>query len=305
LTRPELCVLMPHTKLWLSEVLLESDLPDDPTFAADLAEYFPKPLREEFADGIAKHRLRRELVAMLVTNDLVNRMGAAAFARLTDETGAELAAIARAGMVARAAYGLPALYDAIEQASVTEAVRIGWLLDLRRLQIGVARRLAGDPRPAAAAIAELLPAVAALTPEGGTLGARIEAVAQLGAAPDILVLSRDASLALPRAGAVWDAVAEGFALDRLRAATAAVDLRGRFAGRALSAVADDLAALQRRLAGAVLAGSDGASPGEAVARFRAAAGPRAAAAAALVDEAAAAPDLAAVVVAARALSALA
>ena len=305
LARPELCVLMPYTKLWLSDALLESDLPDDPTFAADLAGYFPQQLRAEFADGIAKHRLRRELVAMLVTNDLVNRMGAASFARLTDETGADLAAIARAGLITRAAYGLPALYEAIEQADVEEAQRIAWLLELRRLQIGVARRLTGDPRPAAAAIADLAPAVAALMQSADTLGARVAAVAALGAAPDILVLSRDAGLALPRAGAVWDAVAEGFALDRLRGATATVDLRGRFAGRALAAVADDLAALQRRLATAVLAGSDGASPADAVSRFREAAGPRAATAAALVDEAAATPDLAAIVVAARALSALA
>jgi glutamate dehydrogenase len=305
LTRPELCVLMPYTKLWLSDALLESSLPDDPALAGDLAEYFPPQLREEFADGIAKHRLRRELVAMLLTNDLVNRMGAAAFARLSDETGADPAAIARAGLVARQAFGLPALHEAVEQARVDEARRIAWLLDLRRLQVAAARRLVGDPRPAAAAIEDLAPAVAALVPAGDDLGARVAAVGSLAAAPDILALSREAALPLPQASKVWDAVAQGFALDRLRAATGAVDLRGRFAGRAVAAVGDDLAALQRRLAGAVLAASDGRDPAEAVARFRDAAGARAAAAASLVDEAVAMPDLAAIVVAARALSALA
>jgi glutamate dehydrogenase len=296
---------MPYTKLWLSEALLDSDLPDDPALVADLVGYFPPLLREEFATGIAHHRLRRELVAMLLSNDLVNRMGAASFARLTDETGAGAASIARAGLVARAAYGLPALHAAIEQAAIDEERRIGWLLELRRLQVTSTRRLVGDPRPAAAAIADLAPAVAALLPPTDDLGARVAAVAGLAAAPDILMLSRDTALPLPRAGQVWDAVAQGFALDRLRAATASVDLRGRFAGRAVSAVADDLAALQRRLAAAVLAGSDDMDPAEAVGRFRDSAGPRAAAAAALVDEAAAAPDLAAIVVAARALSALA
>jgi glutamate dehydrogenase len=285
--------------------LLDSDLPDDPALAGDLVGYFPPQLRDEFAENIAKHRLRRELVAMLLTNDLVNRMGAAAFARLSDETGADACTIARAGLVARQAFGLPELHRAVEQASIDEAMRIAWLLDLRRLQVAAARRLVGDPRPAVAAIGDLAPAVAVLVPAGGELRARVAAVSALAAVPDILALSREAALPLPQASEVWDAVAGGFALDRLRAATASVDLRGRFAGRAVAAVGDDLAALQRRLAGAVLAAANGAAPAEAVARFRDAAGPRAAAAAALVDEAVAAPDLAAIVVAARALSALA
>ena len=305
LTRPELCVLMPHTKLWLSEALLESDLPDDPALVQDLVEYFSPQLREEFSVGIRQHRLRRELVAMLLTNDLINRMGAAAFARLADETGASPVAIARAGLIAREAFGLPPLLAAIETATVDEARRLAWLSDLRRLHVAAARRLVGDPRPAVAAIDDLAPAVAALMPDTADLGRRVEALASLAAAPDILALSREAGLALPAAGQLWDAVASGFALDKLRAAAGGVDPRGRFTGRAVAAVADDLAALQRRLAGAVLAGADGAKPVEAVARFRSTAGARAAAAAALVDEAAGAPDLAAIVVAARALSALA
>jgi glutamate dehydrogenase len=305
LTRPELCVLMPYTKLWLSDALLESALPDDAALAADLANYFPALLREEFAPGIGRHRLRRELVAMLLTNDLVNRMGAAAFARLADETGASADAIARAGLIAREVFALPALCAEIEAAAIDEATRIALLLDLRRLQVAAARRLCGDMRAAGTVIAELAPAIARLLPEGGTLAERVAAVAALAAAPDILALSRESGLDLPQAAQLWGAVADGFALARLRAAANAVDGRGRFAGRAIAAVADDLAALQRRLAGAVFAAGNGAAPTEAVQHFRDAAGPRAAAAAALVDEAAAAPDLAAIVVAARALSALA
>jgi glutamate dehydrogenase len=305
LSRPELCVLMPYTKLWLSDALLDSALPDDPALAADLVGYFPPALREEFAQRIATHRLRRELVAMLLTNDLVNRMGAAAFARLADETGADAVAIARAGLVAREVFALPALLATIESAAMPEPARIALLLELRRLQVAAARRLCPEQRPPAALIAELAPAVAALLAPGDDLAARVAALARLVAVPDILALAREAKLDLPMAASVWDAVADGFALGRLRTAAGQVDAKGRFAGRAVAAVADDLAALQRRLAGAVLAGADGAVPAAAVERFRAGAGPRAAAAAALVDEAAAAPDLAAIVVAARALSALA
>ena len=305
LTRPDLAVLLPYAKLWLSEALLDSALPDDPALADDLAEYFPPRLRTDFATGIAQHRLRRELVATLLTNDLMNRLGPAAFARLTDETGAPPHEIARAALVARDAYGLPALCAAIEVAPVDEATRIAWLARLRRLHATVTRRLVPDMHPPQAAIDALRPAVAALVPEAGTLEARVAALAALAHAPDIVALAGASGLELRRAEGLWTAVGAGFALDQLRQAAAGVQAQGRFAGRAVAAVEDDLAALQRRLTAAVLAAAPQAEPQAAVEAFRAASGPRAAAAAALVAEAGVAPDLAGVVVAARALAVLA
>lgn len=305
LTRPDLAVLLPFAKLWLSEALLDSALPDNPSLADDLSAYFPARLRQEFADGIAKHRLRRELVATLLTNDLVNRLGPAAFARLIDETGAPPHEIARAGLVVRDAYGLSALCAEIEQAAVDEATRIGWLSRLRRLHAGVTRRLVPDMRPPQVAIDTLRPAIAALMPASGTLGERVDALAGLAHAPDIVALAAAARLELARAEKLWGAVGKGFALDRLRQAAAGVQAAGRFAGRAVAAVEDDLAALQRRLTIAVLAGANGAEPEAAVAAFHAATGTRATAATALVEDAASAPDLAGVVVAARALASLA
>jgi glutamate dehydrogenase len=43
LTRPELSVVLAYSKIWLSNHLLDSDLPDDPYFAAEVQRYFPAP----------------------------------------------------------------------------------------------------------------------------------------------------------------------------------------------------------------------------------------------------------------------
>src|SRR5262249_5728497 len=68
LTRPELAVLLAYAKMSLYDELLPSDLPDDPQLLDDLRRYFPSVLRERFPEQIAQHRLRREIIATVVTN---------------------------------------------------------------------------------------------------------------------------------------------------------------------------------------------------------------------------------------------
>ena len=63
LTRPELAVVLAYSKIWLSNHLLDSDLPDDPYFASEVQRYFPTPMRKRYAREIPRHRLRREIVA--------------------------------------------------------------------------------------------------------------------------------------------------------------------------------------------------------------------------------------------------
>ena len=75
LTQPELAVLLAYSKITLYAELLDSDLPEDPALAGELAGYFPDPLPERFADRLERHRLRREIVATRVTNGIVDRAG--------------------------------------------------------------------------------------------------------------------------------------------------------------------------------------------------------------------------------------
>ena len=48
LTRPELAVVLAYSKIWLSNHLLDSDLPDDPYFASEVQRYFPAPMRKRY-----------------------------------------------------------------------------------------------------------------------------------------------------------------------------------------------------------------------------------------------------------------
>ncbi|MBX6321418.1 MAG: NAD-glutamate dehydrogenase, partial [Rhodospirillaceae bacterium] len=129
LTRPEIAVLLAYAKTTLYAELLPSDLPDDPALEEDLAGYFPAAVRTRFADAIRRHRLRREIIATVVTNDIVNRMGPTFVHVMREWTGAPAATIARAYFVARAAFDLPALWAEIEalDGTVPAALQIEML----------------------------------------------------------------------------------------------------------------------------------------------------------------------------------
>ena len=72
LTAPEFAILLSYTKITLYKQLRDSDLPEDPYLSVELERYFPTPLRERFREEMREHRLRREITATCVVNDLVD-----------------------------------------------------------------------------------------------------------------------------------------------------------------------------------------------------------------------------------------
>ncbi|MEZ5932939.1 MAG: NAD-glutamate dehydrogenase [Alphaproteobacteria bacterium] len=133
LYRPEIAVILAYAKMTLYEDLLGSDLPDDPYLHQDLVKYFPRPLRKSYEPQIADHRLRREIVATLVANSIVNRGLGEFVGDLVDQTGATPATIARAYIVARDAFSLVPLIGQLEQlAGLIGAERQIALLDETR-----------------------------------------------------------------------------------------------------------------------------------------------------------------------------
>jgi glutamate dehydrogenase len=75
LMRPEISLLLACTKLFVFKHIMASKLLDSKTLKETLFAYFPKKLQEKFPEAIEKHPLRREIIATLEANDLVNRMG--------------------------------------------------------------------------------------------------------------------------------------------------------------------------------------------------------------------------------------
>ena len=89
LESPEFSVLVAYAKLALKDDILGSDIPDDPYFESALSEYFPEPIRERYADELASHPLRRQIITNSIVNSMVNR-GGITFAYSLNTCGGDL-----------------------------------------------------------------------------------------------------------------------------------------------------------------------------------------------------------------------
>ncbi len=135
LVAPELGVVMAYQKIHLYKQLLDSDLPEDAFLAHDLERYFPEPLPERYADQMRNHRLKREIIATVVANQLVDRAGTTFAFRLIEETGALPAVLARAYAAAREVLDMRSYWDAVEglDNQVSAGTQIEMLIEARRL----------------------------------------------------------------------------------------------------------------------------------------------------------------------------
>ncbi|MBR7779602.1 NAD-glutamate dehydrogenase [Undibacterium rugosum] len=114
LTAPEGAVVLAYAKMSVFDELVASNLPDDPFFSRALKAYFPQVLSERFADAIAAHPLKREIIATYITNTVVNRAGATFVNFIASEAGASAADVIRAFTLAREIFDLEVLWDQID-----------------------------------------------------------------------------------------------------------------------------------------------------------------------------------------------
>lgn len=114
LTRPEIGVLLSYAKLTLFEDLLHSDLPDGPYFEQTLFHYFPQKMQKDYAGDIRDHRLRREIIATILTNSVINWGGPAFVSELMDATGRSASDVVRAAIIANEGFGLSVLRHAVD-----------------------------------------------------------------------------------------------------------------------------------------------------------------------------------------------
>jgi glutamate dehydrogenase len=89
LTRPELAVLLAYGKLDLFDAVVASQAPDDPYFLRTLRGYFPRALGR-FDDEMRRHRLRREIIATVLGNEMINLCGPTFPRRLMASAGCEV-----------------------------------------------------------------------------------------------------------------------------------------------------------------------------------------------------------------------
>ncbi|BCW72077.1 NAD-glutamate dehydrogenase [Arthrobacter sp. NicSoilB8] len=162
LTSPELSVLAAYAKIELASALRDSDLADDPWFRSTLRAYFPKQLRERFDAELDTHPLRREIIATVVANDMINLGGITFAFRAIEETSATEAAVAKAFVALREVYELNIMVAELNElpASFPTEHWSNVHLDIRRLLDRAVRWLLGQggtSRPIADIVGEFKP----------------------------------------------------------------------------------------------------------------------------------------------------
>ncbi|HEV7913169.1 MAG TPA: NAD-glutamate dehydrogenase [Albitalea sp.] len=282
LTAPELAVLLAYSKMELVDLVLDSDVPQDPYIATTLQRYFPKPLRERFAVQLQRHPLKREIIVTHVVNSMVNRVGPTFVHRLHEETGSTQADIVRAYLGAREVFQLISLWlanealdhkvgvetqDAIVQATVRLLVRgTVWLLHhrealrdldatIRRFSPGVAEVAAGLARWLAPHERAALQADAARLSSQGVPVELAQRVAQLDAlfsALDIVEVGIETGCDVDTVAGVYFGVGGRLDLGWVSQQIAAQAADSHWQGLARVAMRDDLSVLARSLARSVL-----------------------------------------------------
>ncbi|NIS29265.1 MAG: NAD-glutamate dehydrogenase, partial [Actinobacteria bacterium] len=137
LTRPELAVLLAYAKRRLSAQLVDADLSVSDDLLDDLAGYFPPAVAERFGGLIAVHPLRRELVATIVANEVVNAQGVVFISRLVNRMDRPAADVVAANRVARGISGVVDRRREIDDLAQTLDSRL-WVELVDRLEAMVA-----------------------------------------------------------------------------------------------------------------------------------------------------------------------
>ncbi|TMH60726.1 MAG: NAD-glutamate dehydrogenase [Betaproteobacteria bacterium] len=295
LTSPERAVLLAYSKIWLYDELLASPLPDDPWVATALSRYFPRAVRERYAAYMARHALKRDIIATYITNSMVNRVGCVFVHRLLETAGAKPDEIVRAYLLTREVFGFVDLWMAIEALDnrVDDAVQSAMLLDTGRLiERGTtwflrSRRLTEDMAVTithfvsqVGSLASRLPrlldsaeraradaAAAAYVAKGvpTELATRVVAFGTLYAALDIVEVAGAAKRPVETVADLYFDLSTRLGVPWLREKIAELPGDAHWETLAKGAMQDDLSSLQRTITAEVLAdGADGATSSKLV-----------------------------------------
>lgn len=134
LTRPELAILISYAKATLKEDLAETDIADDPYIAGFIEGAVPPEIVKNFREPLYQHRLRREIIATQIANDIVNNMGISFAHRLMESTGAGVGEVAAAYITARNIFQLDSYWRELEQLDyqIPAALQIELMIKMMR-----------------------------------------------------------------------------------------------------------------------------------------------------------------------------
>jgi len=282
LTSPERAVLLAYSKMELFDELMKSDLIDDKYVADALTTYFPTALQQKYTSVMQKHPLKREIIATEIANSTINRTGSVFVHRMQEETGGTPAEVVRSFILTRDIFLVGDLWNRIEalDSKVTAAVQNDMLIDAGRLILRGTLwflRRRSERMPIAkvleffavgvATISDRLPAflspedlkalndgASALVAKGvpadvAGAAARLEAMYSV---LDIVEISHELKREVALSATVYFTLAGKLELRWLAGQIASLPYQSHWQAMARAAMRDDLANLQRQLAGGVL-----------------------------------------------------
>jgi glutamate dehydrogenase len=307
LVRPEMAVLMAYSKLELFDAIVASSAPEDPFFEETLIRYFPEPLAQ-FETEMKSHRLRREIVATVLCNEIVNMTGPTFPDRLRGAADVDARALVIAFEVARRAFRLDEAWEAVEALDLKVPAETQLALYqeiakvLRRQTFWLARRAADEGATVQGLIDLYRPVADALRADAGSVLSRFEQerLAErtqgfvAGGAPEDLArsiglmrsltptmdigdLARESAWSEVGMARLYHQVGAAFEFDRLRAAAGTIQSGDHFDRLAVRRLTEDLVAEQVALTRAVAKASEpsaGAQEASAEAAVDAWIGPR-------------------------------
>ncbi|HLB14888.1 MAG TPA: NAD-glutamate dehydrogenase domain-containing protein [Burkholderiales bacterium] len=299
LTAPERAVLLAYSKMWLKDEFLAAVLPEDEWIATALGRYFPQALREAYAGVMPRHPLRREIIATHVVNSMVNRVGSTFVHRAMETTGAKPDEIVRAYLLTREVFGYVPLWQSIEALDnkVADSIQADMLIEAGRLIVRASawflrsRRLA-EPmeqtmerfQPGVEALhayllqlldaparSQLDIAVVRWTQAGvpQEIALRVAALDTLYAALDIVEIAESSHRPVETVAGVYFQLSSKLGLAWLRDRISKLPGDSHWQTLAKGSMRDDLAGLQRTLAGNVLANGPDNDPRALVAAWEA------------------------------------
>ena len=297
LTRPELAVLLSYGKMDLCRALLASDVPDDTYLAPEIDRYFPPLLAKKYPRLVRAHRLKREIIATQITNNLVGAMGPNFHLRLAALTGRDADDITRAYIAARDILDTPriradiealdnrvgarAQIEMLEQTAAAMRLCVAWLLHNQTGPLNI-RRLVSTFRPGCVKLKSLLKktlgpgALAALEKRAAkgaadgappALAAQIAALPALGYAVDIADLAAHGKRGIAHTAAVYFRIRETLGLDWLEQTIDSLPAGNDWHERARFALSNDLRASHTAVTARVLSGKGAASPNAMLTRW--------------------------------------
>ncbi|MCB1772618.1 MAG: NAD-glutamate dehydrogenase [Gammaproteobacteria bacterium] len=289
LTKPEVAVLLAYSKMAYYEAIIGSDVPDDPFVADRLVRYFPTVLGERFGREIAEHRLRREIIATMITGTIADHVGPGIGFRVREEVDADIASVARAYLVVSDVFETDSLWQRVEALdnAVPAAVQtqmlatIGSFLectltsllraykgrldmqDLRdRFHDGVTELAGAMPGPLASPEkAEFDRRVKRLTAAGvpRDLAQSVSGLEPMSAALDIVDVARSTDAAIETTAWVYSALGHALELDWIRQQIDELGVQTHWHLLARTKLHAALDANQRDLAALVLCAGNGAT----------------------------------------------